>query len=251
VKRIAAPQAWRAIDFISDIHLSADQPRTFDAWRAFMSCTDADAVFILGDLFEVWIGDDARGGAFEASCIAVLRAAAQRLHVTFMAGNRDFFVGRELLSACGVAALPDPVLLDAWGLRVVLTHGDALCLADVDYQRFRELVRSDAWRRDFLDKPLDERRSIARELRDASARAQRGRTDWADVDAPAAVALMRTAGAREMVHGHTHRPGSGELAPGFTRHVLSDWDLDSPLPRSEVLRLTHSGFVRRSPAPSR
>jgi len=248
VNRIAARPAWRAIDFISDIHLSADHPRTFDAWRAFMKGTDADAVFILGDLFEVWVGDDARAGDFEAACTDVLASAAQRRHVAFMAGNRDFLVGAQLLDDAGVAALPDPTLLDAWGRAVVLAHGDALCLADVDYQQFRRQVRSEAWQREFLAKPLAERQAIARAMRDASARAQRSRTEWADVDVTAAVALLRDANTAEMVHGHTHRPGSNELAPGFVRHVLSDWDLDAAPPRAEVLRLTRDGFERRVPA---
>ena len=249
MKRIAAPPAWRAIDFISDLHLSAAQPRTFEAWRAFMASTDADAVFILGDLFEVWVGDDARAsGAFEAACAGVLQSAARRMHVAFMAGNRDFLVGPALLADCDITALPDPVVLDAWGRLVLLTHGDALCLSDVDYQRFRTQVRSESWQREFLARPLQERQSMARAMRDASAQAQRGRSEWADVDADAAVAWMREAGAREMVHGHTHRPGSGALAPGYMRHVLSDWDLDATPPRADVLRLTRDGIARRSPA---
>jgi UDP-2,3-diacylglucosamine hydrolase len=248
VRHIAAPPAWRAIDFISDIHLSAAQPRTFDAWRAFMAGTDADAVFILGDLFEVWVGDDVRvSEGFEAACAAVLQAAARHMHIAFMAGNRDFLVGPDLLADCGMTALPDPVVLDAWSRLVVLTHGDALCLSDVDYQRFREQVRSEGWQREFLAKPLEERQTVAREMRDASARAQRGRREWADVDAQAAVDWLREAGAHEMIHGHTHRPGDEALAPGYSRHVLSDWDLDATPPRADVLRLTREGIARRFP----
>jgi UDP-2,3-diacylglucosamine hydrolase len=249
VNTFAAPAHWRAIDFISDLHLSADHPRTFAAWRDFMARTDADAVVILGDLFEVWVGDDAADGEFESRCAAVLADAARRSHVAFMAGNRDFLVGDALLARCGVAALPDPTLLDAWGRRVVLTHGDALCLDDEPYQRFRAQVRGAAWQRDFLARPLIERQAIARRMRDASEATKRAlaRDEWADVDAAAALALLREAGAREMVHGHTHRPGSEALAPGFTRHVLSDWDLDAPPQRAQVLRLTREGFARRAP----
>ena len=131
MKRIAAPPAWRAIDFISDIHLSAAQPRTFEAWRAFLAGTDADAVFILGDLFEVWVGDDARAsGAFEAACAGVLQSAARRMHVAFMAGNRDFLVGPALLDDCGITALPDPVMLDAWGSPVLLNACEMQWIAD-------------------------------------------------------------------------------------------------------------------------
>jgi UDP-2,3-diacylglucosamine hydrolase len=165
-----------------------------------------------------------------------------------MAGNRDFLVGSDILSECGVSSLPDPVVLEAFERPVVLTHGDALCLADVDYQRFRKEVRSDAWQRDFLAKPLAERQTLARAMRDASAMAQRGRVVWADVDAQAAVEWMREAGASEMIHGHTHRPGTELLATGYSRHVLSDWDLDATPPRADALRLTRDGIERRRPA---
>jgi UDP-2,3-diacylglucosamine hydrolase len=245
-----APAGWRAIDFISDLHLDASHPLTFDALRAHLQHTDADAVFILGDLFEVWVGDDARFGDFEARCAAVLRQATQRRHVAFMAGNRDFLVSDALLAECGVTALPDPTCLDAWGRAVLLTHGDALCLDDTDYQRFRAEVRGERWRAEFLARPLAERQAIARAMRDASERTKRSlrRDQWADVDAVAAVALLRDAGADTMIHGHTHRPGSDALAPGFTRHVLSDWDLDGASPRAEVLRVTRDGLERRPPA---
>ncbi|MDE1950655.1 MAG: metallophosphoesterase, partial [Burkholderiales bacterium] len=123
----AAPTEWRAIDFISDLHLSAALPRTFAAWAAHLRSTPADAVFILGDLFEVWIGDDSSGQAFEHSCVEALVDAASRRQLAFMAGNRDFLVGSEMLRESGMMGLPDPTLLDAWGHRVLLSHGDALC----------------------------------------------------------------------------------------------------------------------------
>jgi len=242
--RFDAPPSWRAIEFISDLHLSDALPRTFDAWTRYLESTEADAVFILGDLFEAWVGDDARFDGFERRCAEVLASAARRRTVAFMAGNRDFLVGRELLDEAGVMALPDPTLLVAWQHRVVLTHGDALCLADIEYQRFRTQVRSAAWQAGFLSRPLAERQRLAREMRDASEQAQRQQTTWSDVDPAAAVALLRDAGASVMVHGHTHRPGSAELAPGFTRHVLSDWDLDAQPPRAQILRLAPEGFQR-------
>jgi UDP-2,3-diacylglucosamine hydrolase len=242
--RFDAPPSWRAIEFISDLHLSAAVPRTFDGWAHYLESTDADAVFILGDLFEAWVGDDARFDGFERRCADLLADAARRRTVGFMAGNRDFLVGHELLDEAGVLTLPDPTLLLAWHHRVLLTHGDALCLADVDYQRFRAQVRNADWQADFLSRPLAERQRLARSMRDASEQTQRQQPTWSDVDAGAAVALLRDAGASVMVHGHTHRPGSEQLAPGFTRHVLSDWDLDTEPARAEVLRLVPSGFER-------
>jgi UDP-2,3-diacylglucosamine hydrolase len=245
--RLAARPQWRAVEFISDLHLAESQPRTFDAWARYMRGTQADAVFILGDLFEVWIGDDARApGNFAQRAADVLAEAAARRHVGFMAGNRDFLVGAALLRDCGVEALADPAVLDAWGRPVLLTHGDELCLDDEAYQAFRAQVRTDAWRREFLAQPLAERERVARGMRDASEAAKRAKPveAWADVDAAAAVAWMHAAGARAMVHGHTHRPGSEVLAPGYTRHVLSDWDCDASPSRAQVLRLTRDGFAR-------
>jgi UDP-2,3-diacylglucosamine hydrolase len=249
----AVPGAWRAIDLISDLHLSDATPRTFDAWAEHLRHTDADAVFILGDLFEVWLGDDACGLPFEQRGVDVLCEASTRLQLGFMAGNRDFLVGAGTLARCGVTGLADPTVLVAWGRRVLLTHGDALCIEDVDYQAFRREVRSETWRSAVLARPLAERIVIAADMRRASDERKRGLPDpslWADVDAPSAVGWMHAAGTPEMVHGHTHRPGGHLLAPGYKRHVLSDWDLDSERPRAEVLRLTRDGFTRIAPVRS-
>jgi UDP-2,3-diacylglucosamine hydrolase len=248
----AAPAHWRAIDFISDLHLSELTPRTFDAFARHLRETPADAVFLLGDVFEVWAGDDARTSGFEKTCADLLRDAASRRALAFMVGNRDFLVGREMLDDCGVMPLADPTVLIAFGRRIMLSHGDELCLEDTDYQRFRAQVRSPAWQAAVLAKPLEERRALGRAMRDASEKRKRAQGDapWADVDAPAAVEWMREAGTPDMIHGHTHRPRSEPLAPGFTRHVLSDWDLedDARPPRAEVLRLTAHGLERRAPA---
>ena len=141
-----------------------------------------------------------------------------------------------------------PTVLGAWGRRLLLSHGDALCLDDAPYQAFRAEVRSAAWQRQFLTRPLDERLRIAAEMRRASASRQRfDGMAGADVDAGEAVRWLHALGAAELVHGHTHRPGSEALAPGFKRHVLSDWDLDGAH-RAEVLRLTRDGFERVPPS---
>jgi UDP-2,3-diacylglucosamine hydrolase len=131
---------------------------------------------------------------------------------------------------------------------VLLSHGDALCLEDLPYQNFRREVRSPIWQSDFLARPLDERLAIARDIRRASASRPRfdGNTD-VDIDTAEAVRWMHTSGVAELVHGHTHRPGSNLLAPGFKRHVLSDWDLDTGQ-RAEVLRLGRDGFARVAPS---
>jgi UDP-2,3-diacylglucosamine hydrolase len=238
---------WQSVEFISDLHLSADQPKTVAAFEHYWAQTNADAVFILGDLFEVWIGDDAvQADGFAAHMASVLSQAAARRAVGFMAGNRDFLVGREFLNHCGLMALADPTLIDAWGHPVLLTHGDALCLGDEAYMAFRNEVRTPQWRERFLSLPLAQREQLARGMRDASQAHKRAQSpeQWADVDAAAAVAWLHQAGSADMVHGHTHQPGSEVLAPGFTRHVLSDWDADHEPRRAQALRLTRDGFAR-------
>jgi UDP-2,3-diacylglucosamine hydrolase len=254
-QEIHASVAWTAIDFISDLHLAEDTPHTFQAFADYLLNTAAEAVFILGDLFEVWVGDDSRHGGFEARCAEVLTAATSRRSVFFMAGNRDFLVGLDMLQACGVAFLPDPAVLDAFGQRWLLSHGDALCLADTDYQQFRAEVRTPVWQQRFLALPLATRREKVRQIREESQRrkALLARDEWIDVDAGAAVRWMAEAGTPVLIHGHTHAPGSQSLAPGFVRHVLSDWDLDhaGEAPRAEVLRLQRSGVSRLSPDAAR
>jgi len=238
-----ADAAWRAIDLLSDVHLSEDRPRTFAAWRDHLLHTDADAVLILGDLFEAWVGDDARAGGFDAECVAVLRQAARRRRLAFMPGNRDFLVGDAMLGDAGVARLADPTLLSAWGQRWLLSHGDALCLADTDYQRFRAEVRSPAWQQALLARPLAERRALARTMRDASSAHQAAATAYADVDPDAAAAWLAAAGAAVLIHGHTHRPGLHDLPGGGTRHVLGDWEFDAMPRRARALRLTPAGLA--------
>ncbi len=237
-REIVAPAAWQRIDFISDLHLAAETPRTFDAWQAYLSNTEADAVFILGDLFEAWIGDDSRHEGFEARGAQVLAAAAARRPLHFMVGNRDFLLGDDMLSACGIQALGDPTLLIAFGARTLLTHGDAWCIGDLDYQQFRRQVRNPAWQAQVLTRPLAERRLMARGLRSESERQMmQNEGESFDVDAATALRALADSRAATLVHGHTHRPGSEALAPGVVRHVLSDWDLDhGGASRAEVLR---------------
>ena len=247
---VQASAEWRTIDFISDLHLGEDTPRTFEAFASYLNRTTADAVFILGDLFEVWVGDDARYEGFEARCVDALSEGASRCALGFMVGNRDFLVGSDMLKACGVLALSDPTVLIAFGERMMLTHGDALCLADVPYQRFRNVVRSPAWRSDFLSRPLTERRKAARDVRQESERRKREQAagQYVDIDVATAVRWMHEAGTPSMIHGHTHMPGSETLAPGFQRHVLTDWDFDDEAnaPRGGVLRWQADGIQRLS-----
>lgn len=237
---IQAPSHWRCADFISDLHLQASDRATFSAWAGYMRSTQADALFILGDLFEVWVGDEAAqlAGSFEAECVDLLRQAGQRLALFIMQGNRDFLMGPSLMQACGATALPDPSVLNFASQRWLLSHGDALCLDDLDYQVFRKEVRSTAWQQSFLSKPLSERQQIARDIRQASASRKLAGTVYADVDSVAAMQLLHSHGAQHLLHGHTHKPGQHVLEPGLLRTVLSDWDMHASPARAQVLRIT-------------
>lgn len=246
-----APPHWRNVDFISDLHLQASEPATFGAWQDLMQTTRADAVFILGDLFEVWVGDDVMDGiaagpdqppGFEARCAQVLKAATRRLDIFFMHGNRDFLLGPAFARACGLTPLDDPTVLDFAGQRWLLSHGDALCLADTDYMQFRAQVRSASWQQNFLAKPLAERQEIARALRTQSETRKRSGATYADVDAGAACNWLHMAQASTLIHGHTHKPADHNLEScqekGLRRLVLSDWDATATPPRTEVLRVS-------------
>lgn len=243
--RLTAPAAWQTVDLISDLHLQASETATFEAWRDYMASTTADAVFILGDLFEVWVGDDAaESDPFLQSCAQVLRQTAQRLHVAFMPGNRDFLVGPAFLFDCGVHALNDPCLL-AWDTqRILLSHGDALCLDDRAYQAFRQQVRSADWQTDFLAQSLHERLALARAMRAQSESQKLSGAVYADADAIMALNWLHAAGADRLVHGHTHQPADHPLGKGL-RHVLSDWSLDHPPARAQVFRMQRGGGITR------
>lgn len=244
---VEAKPDWRTVDFISDLHLQVSEPATVAAWQRYMARTSADALFILGDLFEVWVGDDITAAtndpdaAFARQCQQILQATSGRLPVYFMHGNRDFLLGEPFARSCGMTLLPDPSVLEFADQRYLLSHGDALCLGDVDYQKFRLQVRQPAWQTHFLAKPLAERQAIGRGLRTQSAARKDSGVTYADVDTEAALSWLHTHDACTLIHGHTHRPGEhvleADAKPRLRRLVLSDWDAAAQPPRLEVLRL--------------
>jgi UDP-2,3-diacylglucosamine hydrolase len=236
---LQAPSDWRCADFISDLHLQAADRLSFAAWAAYMRSTTADAVFILGDLFEVWVGDDAAHVAhsFEAECVAILRETGARLSLFIMQGNRDFLMGPDLMDQCQASALPDPTTLIFAGQRWLLSHGDALCVDDTDYQVFRRHVRNPAWQQAFLAQSLAQRQAIARGLRESSESRKQPLAQYADVDGAAALAWLAAGQSDHLIHGHTHKPGQHLLAAGKTRTVLSDWDANAVPPRAQILRI--------------
>jgi UDP-2,3-diacylglucosamine hydrolase len=248
------------VDFISDLHLQAAELHTFEAWASYLRNTRADAVFMLGDLFEAWVGDDVvpptgsgAGAEFEARCVDVMRDFGSQRALFVMHGNRDFLMGQALMQCASATLLDDPCMLAFGGQRWLLSHGDALCLADTDYQAFRRTVRSADWQQEFLAKPLAERQQIARHLRAQSQALQRARLaaghdplqDYADVDSDAAAAWLGDAQATHLIHGHTHRPGDHLIrhvqGQALRRSVLTDWDHAAQPPRSGVLRLSLEG----------
>lgn len=259
---LRAPALWQTVDVISDLHLQATEPATAQAffdWLGQPAASRADALFILGDLFEVWIGDDVLDAPAEAcpeapflrQCAQALAHLAKSIPVYFMAGNRDFLLGHDAARRCGMVLLDDPTVL-AWGdRRWLLSHGDALCLADTDYQRFRREVRSTAWQAAFLAQPLPAREATARDLRARSeARKRQHGHDaslWADADLHETQRWLRRADAQMLIHGHTHRPARHELPEGRERWVLSDWDLGATPARGDVLRLHRQGHLHRQP----
>lgn len=240
---LLAPAHWQRVEFISDLHLSADDPVTFDTWQAYMQACTCDALFILGDLFEAWVGDDvlttAEGFAFEKQCAQVLKAASLRCPVYLLHGNRDFLLGDTFFRLTGVQPLPDPCRLEWLGESVLLSHGDALCVNDTAYMQLRALIRSPQWQTATLAKPLTERMTMVAHIKMDKAQRNSPPQDWMDVDPTAANECLQHHRVQTLVHGHTHMPGDYALPQGCRRIVLSDWEGRGLLPRAQVLCWEH------------
>lgn len=229
--------------FVSDLHLGADAPRTGARFLAWLrkGAAEADALFILGDLFEAWIGDaqcalESMPGGHEV-CDALTALGSHGCAVAVQRGNRDFLLGSDFAHASGTSLLPDPCVLVLGGQRITLTHGDALCVSDLAYQQWRALCRAPAWQARFLALPVDERLRQASAAR-AQSRATQGSMELlTDADATEAARRLGEAESDWMIHGHTHRP-MDHWQGGQLRQVLSDWDLDhAAAPRAQILWL--------------
>ena len=233
--------------FVSDLHLDAASPEIARQFHAFLAeeARSAEALYILGDLFEVWLGDDDPDPAARATVSALRTLTALGIPVFVMHGNRDFLIGERFCRETGATLLPDGAVVELYGERAVLMHGDALCTDDTSYQRLRRIVRNPVVRGLFRIMTLNRRRAVAARLR-AGSRAHVGMTapEVMDVNAEAVQLAFREAGVRTMIHGHTHRPAVHPLeidgAPA-KRIVLGDWYM-----QGSVLEVSPSGFELRT-----
>ena len=231
--------------FISDLHLDPSRPQITDLFERYLASDrvrQADALYILGDLVEAWIGDDddAELPRRIATIIRAVRDAG--IPVYFMVGNRDFLLGEAFAQRAGMTLLDDGTVHDIQGTPTLLMHGDVLCTDDLAYQAVRRQVRNPAWQAQILSMPLDARRALAAKAREDS-RAHTGSTmeSIMDVNADAVATALRDAGVTRLIHGHTHRPAihhfelDGQQAE---RIVLGDW-----YEQGSVLRVTPEGVV--------
>ena len=212
--------------FISDLHLEPTRPAITALFLDFLKrrARRAEALYILGDLFEAWIGDDddAEPGGTVATALRTL--TDQGIPTYFLHGNRDFLLGERFAAASGIQLLPESVVIELAGESVLLLHGDILCTDDVEYQAFRAQVRDPVWRAQTLALPLAQRRALAGQLRETSRRATRQKAaDITDVNPTAVDWALRAHGVRRLIHGHTHRP------------AIHDWTLDGQSARRAVL----------------
>ncbi len=234
--------------FVSDLHLRAERPDLIQRFAAFLADTAAanvDSLFILGDLFEYWIGDDDLADPFNADICNLLRSTADMgVSLYFIAGSRDFLIGPRFAAAACMMLLDDATRSTVGGTATLLLHGDTVCTDDLPYQEFRRLVRSEDWQQRFLSRPLVERRAEVESLRRRSAKAMQAKTaEIMDANGEAIRAALISHGCQRLIHGHTHRPGYETivLPSGHAeRYVLSDWNTG----RGDALEIGAAGIRR-------
>ena len=215
--------------FISDLHLQESRPDITKAFLNFLEHTasKAERLYILGDLFEAWIGDDDQND-FISNIQSALLKINKTTEVFFMHGNRDFLIGSEFASSSGLKLLNDPYSEEMFGNQVLLMHGDLLCIEDHDYQAFRKTSRDPKWQNEFLTKTIKERREIAHNLRTISKEAtETKKEEIMDVSATEVIRIMEESSVNLLIHGHTHRPKSHKIKVNdqpAERIVLGDWD---------------------------
>ena len=218
-----------SILFISDLHLHESRPQITRAFFHFLhtQATQAEALYILGDFFDAWIGDDDDATLPQLVSAELLALRQQGVAIYFQHGNRDFLLGEGYAAKAGMSLIPESTVIDLYGTATLLLHGDTLCTADKDYQQFRSMVRSSQWQQQILAQPLAARRALAKQLRDKSQSMNSLKAeDIMDVTPDEVVVQMTNANVTRLIHGHTHRPARHTLAiNGKTseRIVLGDW----------------------------
>ena len=229
---------------VSDLHLDAGRPGITQLFLDFLAgqARQADALYVLGDLFEAWVGDDDPGEPGASVCAALQALANSGVPVFLMRGNRDFLFGPGIAARCGATLLPDPCVVDLHGRPTLLMHGDLLCSDDAGYQAFRRQVRDPAWQASFLAQPLEARQAFAAKARAASREHQSGMAEGiTDTNAATVAAAMSHHGVDRLVHGHTHRPAIHAVTVDgrpATRVVLGDW-----YDQGSVLRVDADGLA--------
>lgn len=215
--------------FISDLHLDPSRPQVTQAFCSFLE-TDAcaaSALYILGDLFEYWIGDDQPKLGFESVIHSLKALRSSGVPVYFICGNRDFLLGDEMAAACGMEILADETVVYLFGTPTLIMHGDSLCTDDVDYQSLRTLLRSPEWQKEFLAAPMEARIQQAQALREQSQKEIQTKSEYiTDVNPDAVLESMTCHKVTRLIHGHTHRPAIHDLTIGDAagqRIVLGDW----------------------------
>jgi len=215
--------------FISDLHLDPARPAITTLFHAFLDkqAGNADALYILGDLFEAWVGDDDDSADNLAICGSLKKCALAGTPVYIMHGNRDFLLGERFARNSGATLLNDPTVIDLYGRQTLLMHGDTLCTDDTEYMAFRAKVRNPEWQNDLLARPLAERQAIALEMRQASREQTGGKPESImDVNQAAVTEMMDKYGVTQLIHGHTHRPfvhNFEHAGRAARRIVLGDW----------------------------
>jgi UDP-2,3-diacylglucosamine hydrolase len=236
--------------FVSDLHLDPERPTVTSLFLAFLAraAGAADAVYILGDLFEAWIGDDDDSAPGPEVCAAIRHCSGAGTPVYLMHGNRDFLLGTDFAARSGGTLLEEPAVIDLYGTPALLMHGDLLCTDDTEYLQFRNRVRSTEWQREMLSRPLEERRTLARDMRAASRAQNSGKPESImDVNPAAVNEVMQRHGTSLLIHGHTHRPAIHEIrldGKPARRIVLGDW-----YEQGSVLVCTPQGCSLQEPAP--
>ena len=214
--------------FISDLHLDEKRPEITRAFFQFLKekASNADQLYILGDFFEVWIGDDAIS-AFQREIIDALKKLSDHCNIFFMHGNRDFLIGNMFADLSGLTLLNEPSVISLNGTNTLLLHGDSLCTEDTEYMKFRAMVRNPEWQSMFLNKTIEERVAIAKQLRDKSKEETSSKEEYiTDVTLSEVENIMQTTNCPLLIHGHTHRPAVHDFKLNESdaqRIVLGDW----------------------------